>query len=84
MILNPKLCPCNCGKVILEPICGCQCGSVYPEEAHELMVKVNNFDDVLEALERMHANPSLAHQKMAQDILGRVLFQLKSEPRFPR
>lgn len=50
MKLYPKKCPCGCRKVILEPFCGCQCSSVDAETAHQLMVRLNAFDDLVAKL----------------------------------
>jgi hypothetical protein len=84
MKLTPRKCPCGCKKVILEPLCGCRCSSVAPEEAREVMVKVNHHDDLVAALKTLVLNrrtPGLV--KMGQDVLDAVEKELAAPPDFP-
>jgi hypothetical protein len=81
--LTPKLCPCGCGKVILDPVCGCQCSSVRPEVAHDLMVRVNAFEDLLAALEMVLLNPTSAGlRKSATRVLDAVKTAQATKPTF--
>lgn len=84
MRLDPKRCPCGCKKIILEPVCGCQCSSVQPEVAHELMVKVNSFDDLMAALEAVVLNPgSFGLHQTARAVWEGVKKQLADPAEFP-
>lgn len=85
MKLSPKLCPCgSCRKVILEPLCGCQCSSVEPAEAHEVMVKVNRFDELLMTLGLLVHSVDDANFAAAEQVLKSVQRDLKAEPRFEK
>jgi hypothetical protein len=82
--LTPKHCPCGCSNIILDPLCGCQCSSVQPAEAHEVMVKVNRFDELLMTLELLVHSVDDANFAAAEQVLKSVQRDLKAEPRFEK
>lgn len=46
MLIDPKPCPCGCGKYILEPICHCQCSSVSKDTAFSLKARLDWINDL--------------------------------------
>lgn len=85
MRLEPKFCPCGCGKVTLDPLCRCQCSSVTPEQAHELSVIVNRHQDLMAAVEFVAFNrPCPAGQEMARTVFDLVKAELAGKPSFGR
>lgn len=84
MKLFPKKCPCGCKKVILEPFCGCQCSSVPAQEAHDLMVRLNAFDELRRLLTLLvgTAGKDAQLRSKAGDFLMDLAEQLEAEPSF--
>jgi hypothetical protein len=83
MKLAPKLCPCGCSNVILDPVCGCQCSSVRPEVAQEMMVKVNTHADLMFVLDKLMRFPDSGEAtELARKTFVRVAAELKAQPTF--